>query len=72
MLYQGLWEMGMNRRTFIDRVLAAIGALALVSFGFIERFLPEKTAKTIKKRIFPGRVRPLSELDIDSQGPWAG
>ncbi|MBC8207521.1 MAG: hypothetical protein H8E68_10270 [Kiritimatiellaeota bacterium] len=50
----------MNRRTFVKHLIA-IGAI-----GWI------KMRRTVRERLFPGRVRPLDPRKTCRPGRWAG
>ena len=62
----------MKRRQAVKLIAAAIGTLA-AGWGRCCGTLAQTPAwQAVRGRLFPGRVHPLRDSDIDAPGPWLG
>jgi len=62
----------MTRRKF-GALLGAAGAACLTGAAWlVQRAIPARAIVAVRGRLFPGKLRRLTDREIRTPGPWRG
>jgi hypothetical protein len=62
----------MTRREFIQFVLKITSAIAIDAVAIGEKVSPRKFIRAIRHKKYPGSIKELSNININTKGKWNG